>query len=67
MKRSRESLAINEKIGNQQGEAASMGNLGIIINSKDQHVEERRIYTEAVQIWREILIPIEPWFIENGY
>lgn len=46
MKRSRESLAINEKIGNQQGETDSMGNLGIIMNSKGQHNEERRMNTE---------------------
>jgi len=63
----RESLAISREIGDRQGEAASLGNLGNIMYSKGQHDEERRMYTEAVRIQREIGIPINQWFIDNGY
>ena len=63
----RESLAIKREIGNRQGEADSLINLGIIMNSKGQHDEERRMYTSAVRIQREIGIPIQQWFIDNGY
>jgi len=37
------------------------------MNSKGQNEEERRMYTEAVLIQREIGIPIDQWFIDNGY
>ena len=63
----RESLAIKREIGDRQGEAYSLINLGIIMNSKGQHDEERRMYTSAVRIQREIGIPLEQWFIDNGY
>jgi tetratricopeptide (TPR) repeat protein len=63
----RECLAIYREIGDREGEAGSLGNLGIIMNSKGQHDEERRMYTEAVRIRREIGIPIDQWFIDNGY
>jgi tetratricopeptide (TPR) repeat protein len=63
----RESVAIKREIGDRQGEAASLINLGIIMNSKGQHDEERRMYTSAVRIQREIGIPVEQWFIDNGY
>ncbi|MDC0502515.1 tetratricopeptide repeat protein [Euryarchaeota archaeon] len=55
------------KNGDRQGEANSLINLGIIMNSKGQHDEQRRMYTEAVRIQREIGIPIQQWFIDNGY
>jgi hypothetical protein len=29
--------------------------------------ERHRCYTEAVRIQREIGIPIDQWFIDNGY
>ena len=63
----RESLAIMREIGNRQGEADSLHNLGTIMNLKGQYDEERRMYTEAVRIRREIGIPIDQWFIDNGY
>ena len=63
----RESLAILRDIGNRDGEATSLLNLGIIMNSKGQHDEERRMNTEAVRIRRELGIPIDQWFIDNGY
>ena len=62
-----ESLAIRREIGNRDGEATSLINLGVIMNSKGQIDEERRMYTEAVRIRREIGIPIDQWFIDNGY
>jgi tetratricopeptide (TPR) repeat protein len=63
----RESLAIKREIGDRQGEADSLHNLGTIMNLKGQYDEERRMYTEAVRIRREIGIPIDQWFIDNGY
>ena len=63
----RESLAIKREIGDRQGEADSLINLGITMNSKGQHDEERRMYTSAVRIQREIGIPVQQWFIDNGY
>ena len=62
-----ESLAIDREVGNRKGEATSLINLGVIMNSKGQIDEERRMYTEAVRIRREIGIPIDQWFIDNGY
>jgi len=49
------------------GEQSSLNNLGLIMNSKGQHDEERRMYTEAVRIRREIGIPIDQWLIDKGY
>ena len=63
----RESLAIMREIGDRQGEADSLNNLGNIMNSKGQYDEQRRMYTEAVRIRREIGIPIDQWFLDNGY
>ncbi|MDB9834887.1 tetratricopeptide repeat protein, partial [Candidatus Poseidoniaceae archaeon] len=63
----RESLAIKREIGDRQGEANSLINLGITMNSKGQHDEKRRMYTSAVRIQREIGIPVDQWFIDNGY
>ena len=63
----RESLAIKREIGDRQGEAKSLINLGIIMNSKGQYDEERRMYTEAVRIQRAVGVPIQQWFIDNGY
>ena len=63
----RESLAIKREIGDRQGESGSLINLGIIMNSKGQYDEKHRMYTEAVRIRREIGMPIDQWFIDNGY
>ena len=63
----RESLAIEREIGNRQGESNSLISLGLIMNSKGQYDEERRMYTEAVRIQRDIGIPVQQWFIDNGY
>jgi len=63
----RESLTIKREIGDRQGEADSLNNLGNIMNSKGQYDEQRRMYTEAVRIRREIGIPIDQWFLDNGY
>ena len=63
----RESLAIKREIGDRQGEANSLINLGNIMNSNGQYDEARRMYTEAVRIQRAVGIPIQQWFIDNGY
>ena len=63
----RESLAINREIGDRQGESASLINLGNIASANGNMDERHRCYTEAVRIKREIGIPIDQWFIDNGY
>jgi tetratricopeptide (TPR) repeat protein len=63
----RESLAIRREIGDRNGEAHSLVSLGNIMNSKGQYDEQRRLNTEAVRIWREIGIPVDQWYIDNGY
>jgi tetratricopeptide (TPR) repeat protein len=63
----RESLAIKREIGDRQGEADSLINLGIIASKNGNMDERHRCYTEAVRIQREIGIPIDQWFIDNGY
>ena len=63
----RESLAIKREIGNRIGEAASLNNLGNIASANGNMDERHRCYTEAVRIQREIGIPIDQWFIDNGY
>jgi tetratricopeptide (TPR) repeat protein len=63
----RESLEMWRADGNLEGEAHALVKLGSIMYHKGQHDEEHRMYTEAVRIHREIGIPIEQWFIDNGY
>ena len=58
----RESLTIQREIGHREGEARLLIHLGDIISN-----DRRRMYTEAVRIQREIGIPIDQWFIDNGY
>ena len=64
----REGLAIRREISDREGEAMSLINLGRLVqHSKGQHDEHHRMFTEAVKIQREIGIPIDQWFIDNGY
>ena len=63
----RESLTIEREIGNRQGEAASLNNLAVFAESRGDTDEQRRLNTEVVKIHREIGIPIDQWFIDNGY
>ena len=63
----RESLAIKREIGDRRGEASSLVNLAVIAQSRNDPTEQRRLNTEAVRIWREIGIPIDQWYIDNGY
>jgi len=62
----RESLAIRREIGDRRSEADSLINLGNTLLNRNMD-EQPRCYTEAVRIRREIGIPIEQWFIDNGY
>ena len=55
------------KNGDRQGESTSLNNLAIISASRGDPDEQRRINTEVVKIRREIGIPIDLWFIDNGY
>ena len=63
----RESLAIKREIGDRIGEARSLINLGNIASENGNMEESHRYYTEAVRIRREIGLPIQQWFIDNGY
>jgi hypothetical protein len=63
----RESLAIEIEIGDRAGEASSLVSLAIIAQSKNDSNEQHRLNTEAVRIWREMGIPVDQWFIDNGY
>ncbi len=57
---------IMKEIGNREGEASSLNNLGSIAKKRGDLDEARSFYTECVRIRREIGIPIDP-FTENGY
>jgi len=63
----RESLAIRREVGDRQGEATSLNNLAVLAASRGDTDEQRRLNTEVVKIHREIGIPIQQWFIDNGY
>ena len=63
----RESLAIMREIGDRRGEAYSLVSLAVIAQSRNDPIEQRRLNTEAVRIRREIGIPIDQWYIDNGY
>jgi tetratricopeptide (TPR) repeat protein len=62
----RESLAIKREIGDRGGEAGSLIGLGNTLLNRNMD-ERHRCFTEAVRIHREIGIPIDQWFIDNGY
>ena len=63
----RESLAIKREIGDREGEANVLNSLAILAEIRNDPTEQRRLNTEAVRIRREIGIPIDQWFIDNGY
>ena len=63
----RESLAIGREVGNREYEATSLVHLGVIAQTGGDPTEQRRCNTEAVRIWREIGIPVDQWYIDNGY
>jgi len=53
--------------GDLEGEAFSLGNLGDIAKTRGDQETAHRCYTEAVHIWRQIGIPIDQWYVANGY
>jgi Flp pilus assembly protein TadD len=63
----REGLAIMREIGDRKGEADSLGNLGTIAYTRGDLAEAERLHRESLAIKREIDIPIDQWFIDNGY
>jgi tetratricopeptide (TPR) repeat protein len=65
-KSQRKSLSIRRDIGDLQGVAAALIGLGGVLLQRNipEHYE---CYKEAVEIHRQMGIPIDPWFIENGY
>ena len=62
-----ESLAIQREIGDRYGEAASLNNLGNIAGIRGDLDEAERLIREVVRINNEIGIPLDDWFVENGY
>ena len=62
-----ESLAIEREIGDRQGEAISLHELGTIAFAQGDLDAQRNFYTESVRIRREIGVPIDKWFVDNGY
>ena len=62
-----ESLDIDRERGDRAGAAASLNNLGIIANKRGRLDEAERLYRESVRIKNEIGIPLDDWFVENGY
>ena len=50
----RESLAIKREIGDRQGEATSLNNLGIIAETRGDLAEAERLHRESLAIKREI-------------
>ena len=64
----RESLAIEREIGNRKGESQSLYNIGFVYyNKRSDYYEAERLYRESVRINNEIGVPLDGWFIENGY
>lgn len=59
----RASLKIAQEKGYRLREALYLRNLG----SLSEGERARHFFTQAVQIWRDAGIPIEQWFIDNGY
>jgi tetratricopeptide (TPR) repeat protein len=47
--------------------AQTLQELGTVAHSNGNYDEQRHRYSEAVRIRRDIGIPIEQWFIDNGY
>jgi phosphomevalonate kinase len=64
---SKQALQRFKQVGNLEGEAFSLGNLGDIAKTRGDQEAAHRCYTEAVSIWRQIGIPIDQWYIANGY
>jgi len=56
-----------KQVGDLEGEAFSLGNLGDIAKTRGDQEAAHRCYTEAVSIWRQIGIPLDQWYIANGY
>jgi len=54
----RESLTIQREVGNRQGEANSLNNLGNIAETRGQGVEAKDLFREANKIRREIGLPV---------
>lgn len=64
---SKQALQRFKQNGDLEGEAFSLGNLGDIAKTRGDQEAAHRCYTEAVRIWRQIGIPINQWYVANGY
>ena len=62
-----EGIDIFKEIGDRGGESDALIGLGTVYNSKGNHDEERKLYTKAVEIKRELGLQIDQFFIDNGY
>ena len=52
---------------NRIAEANSLLNLAILAQSRDDPIEQQHLSLEAIRIQREIGVPIDQWFIDNGF
>ena len=55
------------EVGDCQGEASSLGNLGLIAYTRGDYDEAEGLYRESVRIKNGIGVPLGEWYIENGY
>ena len=53
--------------GDRQGEADSLGNLGLIAQNRGDYDEAERLYRESVRIRNSIGTPLSDWFVWHGY
>ena len=60
-------LTLMEKLGDRGQEADSLTNLARVLGEKGQKVEERRMISKAVRIWREIGDPVPQYYLDEGY
>jgi phosphomevalonate kinase len=64
---SKQALQRFKQNGDLKGEAFSLGSLGDIAKTRGDQEAAHRFYTEAVHIWRQLAVPIDQWYVANGY
>jgi hypothetical protein len=63
----REALDLYTTVGNKIKMAEIMIALSNIEYEKANYDEQKRLISNAVQIWRTHDLPIDQWYIDNGY
>ena len=62
-----EALAINRAIGDRNDEALTLNNLGDIAKDRGELDKAESLYREYVRINNEIGVPLNDWYVDNGY